>query len=383
MIKADVIIVGAGPAGLIAARDISKQGFKVVVFEKEKELAAKPCGEGISIGTLKTADISLKEAERFTSIHVKIANVHAPNGKCIPIKGEKYEGLIIDKKKFLMFIAEKAAQYDTDFYVSEPVKDIIRKKEGVLVVTPHYEAFGKIVIGADGFLSVTAKKLGLEKPGERKVIPTIQYVMVNCKIPDPEATYFYLGRKIAPLGYAWIFPKSETVANVGLGARGVKSLKDYLDRFIKNKRDFFEKAKIVECKASSVTISGMLQNIVDDRVVLVGEAAGQVIPLTGGGIHSSIAAGRIAAEIICQALEKERFDKAFLEQYVNKYNEYWGARIKKSLRALKAFERLSDEDLNKLAEIIAGVVLAGEISLGSAISSSDWVSSHEEYGRNR
>jgi len=88
--------------------------------------------------------------------------------------------------------------------------------------------------------------------------------------------------------------------------------------------------------------------------MLVGEAAGQVIPLTGGGIHTSIAGGKIAAEVAAKALEAGNLSEKALSEYRSKYDEYWGRKIRDSLKALHVIEKLSDDELNQLADILTG-----------------------------
>jgi len=351
-VSVDVLVVGAGPAGLMAARKIAAAGFKVLVVEKEKELSVKPCGEGISARTIKTAELTDKEADRFIAVRIKRANIYSPSGIKLSVVGGSAQGYIIDKKKFLRVMASKAADAGAEIAMAEPAKRIEKVDEGYRIYTRSLEVTTRLLIGADGYLSFTARRLGLEKPGERKVIPTVQYVMVNCNLEDPEAIDFYVGRRVAPLGYVWVFPKSETEANVGIGVRGAPA-KLYLDKFVRDHPEMFSKAEVVEYKGSAVTISGMLEKIVDDNVMLVGEAAGEVIPLTGGGIHSSIAGGGIASETAIGALEKDDLSAANLSGYVKRYGEYWGKRIKDSLKAQRAIEELSDRELDALAKAIS------------------------------
>ncbi|MCC6003042.1 MAG: NAD(P)/FAD-dependent oxidoreductase [Thermofilum sp.] len=348
----DALVVGAGPAGLMYSRVLSARGFKVVVVEKNEALAAKPCGEGISARVLRTAEISKADHSRFVSHVIKGAVVVAPNGKEVVVKEEGEMGYIIDKKNFLRVMAEYSASSGADVFVKEPAEEVSFRGGHWVVKTRTMELQARLLVGADGYLSFVSKALGLERPGERKVIPTIQYVMPSVEVRDPDMTYFFLGNKIAPKGYVWVFPKDGHLANVGIGVQGGPP-KAYLDGFIKKHPEIFKKPCILEFKGAAVTIGGMLSEIVADHALLIGEAAGQVIPLTGGGIHTSIAGGKIAAEVSAAALEEGNLSRQRLSEYKDKYNEYWGRRIKDSLRGLNAIEKLSDEELNQLADILS------------------------------
>ena len=347
--KYDVMVVGAGPAGLVAARIVSSRGFKVAVLERERHLGVKPCGEAASRQTIEDASVS--PSTDFISQEVKCAKIHAPNGKSVSIKESAGVGYIMNKALFLQHLAEKAAEEGADIYMNQAVTDLKRGEGVIKVKTTGAEHQSSLIFGADGFASTVSRNLGLEKRGNREIIPCLQYLVANCDLDDLHATEFYLGRDTAPLGYAWIFPKGKKMANVGIGVRGAPA-KPYLDKFLKEHRVIFAKARVIGIEAAPVTINGLLEEIVDDNVMLVGEAAGQVIPLTGGGIHSSIVGGKMAGETAVKALEEENLSRNNLMRYVERYNERWGKRIRDSLRVLRVIETLSDDDLNELADIL-------------------------------
>jgi len=287
----------------------------------------------------------------YTVQKIKCATIYAPNGKKISIEEKGWSGVIVNKVLFLQYIAEKAVEKGVDIFMNQKVVNIKRENGGVMVKTRKRKWEASLILGADGFASTVSRKLGFEKNGIRKLIPCLQYVMVNCNLSNPQTTEFYLGSKVAPLGYVWIFPKGERRANVGIGARGSPT-KPYLDKFIKKHSETFAKARIIGIEAAPVTISGLLDKIVDDNVMIIGEAAGQVIPMTGGGIHSSIVGGRMAGETAVGALEKKDLSEDELIKYVRNYNKHWGKRIKDSLKVLRLIEKLDDNDLNKLADLL-------------------------------
>ena len=115
----------------------------------------------------------------------------------------------------------------------------------------------------------------------------------------------------------------------------------------------FGKARVVGLEAAPVTVGGLLRRVVADGVVLVGEAAGQVVPLTGAGIHSGVAGAQMAGLVVSDALAEGDVSVAMLERYQRDYAARWGRRIGDSLKALRAIERLSDEDLNELASLLS------------------------------
>ncbi len=347
----DVIVVGGGPAGLVASWKAAEKNVKVLLIEKERMLGLKPCGEAVSTRTLTDAEI--QPSQKFITNTVKGALIYAPNLKHVKIFSEQLgQGYILEKPAFLRELAYHSAKHGVDFWVNSQVLDIEKfNKEKFIVSVKRFgeilKVKSKIVLGCDGVNSVVAKKFFNRKNYE--LISCIQYRMVNCRFEDPHMLECYLGNEVAPYGYVWVFPKTETIGNVGIGVRGT-SAKPYLDKFIAKHPEKFGKAKIVEIQAAPVPVSGQIEKIVDGNVMVCGDAAGQVIPLTGGGIHSSIVAGKIAGEVAAEYLQQKIKS---LEEYPKRYS-YWTSRIKNSLKALRLIEKLKDDELNQLADVLNG-----------------------------
>ncbi|MEM3366240.1 MAG: NAD(P)/FAD-dependent oxidoreductase, partial [Candidatus Methanomethyliaceae archaeon] len=228
----DAVVVGAGPAGLMAARKIAKKGFSVLILEKEKDLGARACAEAVSASAFETAEIP--PSPSLTSNVINGAYVFPPDeSKAVKIAGGNYKGYILNKPLFLYALASKAASAGCDIQMRSEVKGI--KIEDGRARSLVYERKGEIqsvnfkyLVGADGVGSVVARGCGFEM-GSYEIIPTIQYVMVNCNIPERDMIRVYMGNEVAPLGYVWVFAKNEYMANVGIGVRG-RAAKPYLDR---------------------------------------------------------------------------------------------------------------------------------------------------------
>ena len=350
----DVLVIGAGPAGLMAARKIAKKGFSVLILEKEKDLGTKSCAEAVSISAFTTAEIPVTPS--LISSNVDGAYVYPPDEtKGIRIAGGTYKGYILNKPLFLCALASEAVAAGSDLQMRSEAKEIV--VENGQPVAVKYEQKGevkrasfKILVGSDGVGSITARSCAFDK-SNYELIPTMQYVMVNCSIPEKGMIRLYLGNEVAPLGYAWVFAKNEYMANVGIGVRG-KPAKPYLDKFIANHPEFFKRSCVVKEGGGGVPVGGQIQDVVKGNAMLCGDSSGQVIPITGGGIRTSMAAGSIAGEAAAMALEAK--DLALLSNYPEKYSEYWGSRITNSLKVLRGMEKLSDDDFNELGGLIDG-----------------------------
>jgi digeranylgeranylglycerophospholipid reductase len=341
----DVVIIGGGPAGISAAKGAAMKGANTILFERQASIMAlKACGEATSQETFKTAGISVKPS---IVLHKADAMVFAPNMEYIHIN---QIGFSINKTLFLQELAAHAAEAGAQIRVREDFQSLNRSKDNKLIIkTNRGEYKTSLVIGADGFNSNVARSLGIQEKSE--AIPTVQYTMVNCKLDYPDTVRFYLGNKIAPKGYAWIFPKGDKITEVGIGVRGFPA-KAYLDSFIKKFDKELGKGQIIDYRGAPVPIGGIIKQNIVNGAILIGDAAGMVIPLTGAGIHSSVASGLLAGEVAALSSVDKDYSKTRLNEFKEKYDKVWGIRINKSLKAMRAIENLNDDELNTLQKIL-------------------------------
>ncbi|MFQ5770911.1 MAG: hypothetical protein ACE5HX_10280, partial [bacterium] len=165
--------------------------------------------------------------------------------------------------------------------------------------------------------------------------------------------YLYFGREVAPGGYLWVFPKNDRVANVGIGISGeyarYKSAKKYLQEFI-DKR--FPGAAVLYTVVGGVPCATTLRKIVADGLMLVGDAAHQVNPISGGGIVTAMIAGQIAGRMAAQAIAENDVSEDKLKQYATEWHYTEGRNHERLYRLKKAVYRLTDDDLNKTADAV-------------------------------
>jgi digeranylgeranylglycerophospholipid reductase len=179
--------------------------------------------------------------------------------------------------------------------------------------------------------------------------------MVGAELEDKHATEFYFG-SVAPGGYAWIFPKGDDIANVGLGVINTmtsRSAYEHLLDFMKN-CEATKNAVPVEFNVGGVPVGGPLENLVTNNVMLVGDAAGQVNPFTGGGIISGMQAGLIAGEVATNAIKNGNWSYESLKEYKKRFHEEIGNSFKKYLKAKEYLLSLSDKELDSIAQTFQG-----------------------------
>ncbi len=340
----DVIVVGAGPAGLPAAKASSEYGAKTLLIEKNEVIEArKPCGEATSLSTFR--DLGIEPKPYIVLSKVK-PRVYAPNGKYIDL--EEASTYSINKTMFLQELAIKAAEAGCEIHVRERVINITRRDKYMYVKTNRAVYKAKVVIGADGYNSIVARSLGVKERSEP--IPTVIYLMANVNLSEPDIARFYISNKIAPKGYAWIFPRVNKLAEVGIGVRGGVA-KEYLDKFVKMHSNELGNAQIIDYRAAVVPIGGLISKNYGDGFILIGDAAGTVIPLTGAGIHSSGVAGLIAGKVAAEAVELGDWSESTLSKWRSEYMD-WIKKIELSLKVMRFLEKLTDDELNQLADIL-------------------------------
>lgn len=348
----DVVVVGGRVGGSTASLFASKSDVDVLMIEKRQEIGSPvQCAEGITYSTFETLEI--KPSERYIRSRIKSAYINAPDGRKIKYEGDIAEGMVIDRKIFDKELAIESAKAGTDIMVKTTAKDLIIKDQKVCgVIAKHLgetiEINADIVIAADGVESNMTRLAGIETNHNPDLICSCaQYEMVGMDV-DPGVLEFYFGEKIAPGGYLWIFPKGDGIANVGVGIRSpVETAINYLNKFVSNLD-----ATPVELNIGGVPVSGPIDKTYTDGFLVVGDAAGQVDPLTGGGIHPTISCARIAGEIAAESVQNNDYSSEFLKRYHNKWRDEIGKTLDQSVKYRRMADKLNDNDMNALAEFI-------------------------------
>jgi len=356
-ISSDVVVVGAGPAGSLAARTAAERGVNVLLLEEHPEVGLPVfCAEGLNIKGIEDAGLEAKPPIVSQVIHK--ARIYAPDKNYVELTSSKWEGYTLNRDAFDSALAEKAVMAGAELRTSTKVTDVIREGNEVVGVRAldddgSLEVKSKVVIGADGHASTVRIRSGFLR-WFPEVTPCAQYRLGGLELENPEINECYLGRKIAPGGYAWVFPKSSEVANVGVGVRKYNDGPpiDYLRKFVDSDPRFRD-AEILLVNGGLCPTSGTIDRIVDNGVMLVGDAAGQLIPLTGAGIHLAVMAGKMAGEVAAEAVEEGDASAEKLQRYVHRFDDIWGKPITDSRKIVEMLDKFEDEDLNTLARILS------------------------------
>jgi digeranylgeranylglycerophospholipid reductase len=354
----DVVVVGAGPAGSMTAKWAAKGGARVLMVEKRQEIGSPVrCGEGISKAWL--SGVGVKLDRKSVAREVKGARIVAPNGKAFYLS-EKMAGnevgIVIDRVFFDKQLAKDAVKAGSDLMLKTSAVKLLRSGEKVVGV--RVKSFGQTrdikagcVVGADGYESQVGRWAGIDTSlAPRDITSCFQYRLTNIK---HEADYceFVLGSK-APGGYIWVFPKDEETANVGIGMQLTKlknpaDVKKHLDKFIEGDPRL-RKGKPLELVSGAVSICAPIDKTIGNGVLLVGDAARQIDPITGGGISNSCKAGKVAGEVLAKAARERNFSEQSLRRYEKGWRDLIEDNLYRNWMAKEKLVTLSDDTFNKI-----------------------------------
>ena len=365
-LETDVLVIGGGPAGSMTAKWAAKSGARVLMIEKRQEIGSPVrCGEGMSKDWLQDVGIT---PGRWINVEVEGARIFSPNETVFEINEKdagNEVGYVVERDGFDKQLAIDAANAGVDVKLKCAAVAVLKEKGRVVGAKVKefgetYEIRAPITVGADGFESQVGRWAGIPTNlATRDMDTCLQYRMTNV---DSDLRYcdFYLG-KCAPGGYVWVFPKADGLANVGIGVQvsQVKSPADartYLDRWI-DQHPGYAKGKKIDMVGGGVSISPPLKQTVADGIMLVGDAARMIDPLTGGGIANGCIAGKICGQVAAEAVRGGDLSKEFLQ----KYEKGWRARLEEKLyRNWLAKEKLvtmSDETFDKVIDVLKDVRL--------------------------
>ena len=372
----DVIVIGAGPAGSMAAHAAALCGASVLLVEKRPAIGAPVrCAEGIV-----TADLTefMNPDPKWVSTVIRKARFIAPDKSTFTISGKTGDeilGYTLDRKIFDRDLAMLAADAGADVQVHARAVPLMEggRISGATIYQhgKTHEVRAKVVIAADGVESKFAKSAGINTTVALADLDScVQYLVTDIDI-EQETNVFYWSNVDCPHGYIWIFAKGPRSANIGIGIPGTKSgdghrAKDYLDRFMAK---HFPNGKITELIVGGVSTCKPLESTVADNLIICGDAARFSDPFTGGGIYQALYSGRLAGEIAANAVASGDCSRKALAVYEKTWRESrMGKFLARSALIRDVFFRMDDTILNEIIGSVPDLHL-DEVTVPSVLTS--------------
>ncbi|RLG39134.1 MAG: hypothetical protein DRN91_00675 [Candidatus Alkanophagales archaeon] len=328
----DVVIVGAGPAGLGAAITSSSKGLRTALIERSSEIgypvksSAFTWKEVISEWGLPAERVVCQWMDSFYIRHV-------PSDKDVEINFGEIIGGTLNFHTFLQELAFKAIKNGTKMLLSETVTEPIMDGDFVCGVRTEdgKEFVSKVVIDCSGPSAVIASRLGLLPEKELQGMG-FEYEMFNAKVRKRSSVDLYVGESIVPIGYAWVFPTGENRARVGVSTvfgieEGVREIEYYENVFLSEKSpvyDIVKDAQPFEIHKGESPMTNMLEMPYANGLLVAGDAASQNSVLLGEGIRYALNFGKMAAETAYEAISEGDLSEDFLRRYKEKCDKYVG-----------------------------------------------------------
>ena len=357
--KYDVVVVGGGPAGSMAAWEAAKGGVSVCMLEKDRDIGYPVrCGEAAGESGLRQF-VEIEDswiAEKITSVKLV-----SPNLTSVDIDFAAETGYILNRRIFDYDLSRYAANAGAEVYTKAYVKNVLANNGEVNGVVLDYlgeekQIQAKIVVGADGLTSRVGRWAGLKTLVRMKDMESaVQYSVANVDI-EPNKMIMYVGMNHAPGGYIWVFPKGKKFANIGIGISGKyskhKSAQKYLDEFMERE---YPDAAILTTMCGGVPCAKPMENPVADGIMLVGDAAHQINPMTGGGIVAGMKGGWIAGQVAAEAIKKNDYSEDSLLEYPKRMRKDFGKNHERFYKIKEVTEKLTNEELDSIAEKVLSI----------------------------
>ena len=361
----DIVVVGAGPGGSVAARTAAEE-CDVLLIEKRQEIGAPVrCAEAVFKNMLSGL---IRPDRKWIVSDIHGCRIFAPDGTMLEISAEAMgiEGelaYILERKIFDQELAKDAARAGAHLTVRTRatgliVEDGVVKGVKINRFGEELEVRSKVVIGADGAESQVGRWGGINAALKLKNVGScVQYLMANIDVPE-DISDFYVG-SLALGGYAWIFPKGDGLANVGLGMPGSKLDEkrpiDYLNEFVSRR---FPDGQQLGLVMGGVPLSDQPKTMTGHGLMLVGDAARHSDPITGSGITNAMEGGRIAGTVATKAVQHDDASRDALKEYDAKWRgSLFGKLQGHNYKIKELLGTLSDDELNRLIRSLKGVKL--------------------------
>jgi len=333
----DTVVAGGSVAGLLCAREIASGGNSVLVIEEDYEIGTpEHCGGLVSTKGLEKLGV-IPFGKTFDHI-IDSAVIYAPNGNNFTINSKKQKVAEISRRELDKQIAHQAQKNGAVIRVKSSFQELT--EEGVR--TSEGEIKCKIFVDARGISSLIQK----DREG---ILSSAQYEIYANWIKKGKVEVFFDQEKY-PGFFAWVIPSGEGKGKVGVAGKGIK-VTEILEEFLEKKGDYSTIRKIF----APIWIKGPIKKFVENKTVIVGDAAGQAKPTTSGGIFTSGMGGILAGKAISKFLKSNK--NSDLEEYQKLWTAQFGEEFEKQLWARKILERIDNNTINKLFELITPEII--------------------------
>jgi digeranylgeranylglycerophospholipid reductase len=333
----DVAVIGAGPIGSTFARYAVEKGLKVALFEKKKKIGVPLQCAGLLGNKIKDVNILPDE---FILNEIYGACLYSPSSTMISMRKKEPLAYVLDRVAYDKFLAQLAVDKGAELYLNHRVNNIDIEKGEIYLKDKKISA--EIIVGADGYSSIVSEAFN----NDFKSVHATQY-LIDTGENSFDEDYFqvYVNSEISP-GFLWVIPLSKSTARVGLFADSdYQNLSGILNKFLADSEKLKD-AKILKKYHGIIPVYDPKKEVVKNRVILIGDAASQVKPTTGGGLIIGFVCAKIAAETVYDAVNSQNID--ILKNYQKQYRKMYKNELKMQLKVQTTYNSLNDDDLDSV-----------------------------------
>lgn len=348
----DVAIIGAGPSGSYTAYLLARSGYKVAILDKDKKIGEPVVCTGI-VSEEACRKFSLPKEAILKDINS--FKLISPSGETFRYQHIDPFAHVLDRGLFDALLLKQAKDEGADFF-SESYVIGLRSGDREIKITYRAREFhntirAKTVVIAIGLCSSLIERIGLKRPDS--FLKGIQAEVEGDGFDDVEV---YIGEKIAPGSFAWAVPIGNGRVRLGLTCEG--DLLKYFKNLTKVP-SISERIKDGEIRVNCRPVAyGMSKKTYKERILLVGDAAGQVKTTTGGGIYYGLIGAELASQTLINALRRNDFSESTMGRYERLWKERLGQEIRKGIKMREIYAKLSDTKIDFLIKFASrdGVV---------------------------
>lgn len=350
---ADVIVAGGGPVGSFTALKLAKLGAEVTVFEEHQKIG-KPshCAGHLSIRSLRNLGLYPLPGKIVENTY-RQANFYSPSGFKFSITLNKPVTCAVNREAFDKLLADKAEAAGARYRLNSKAQSLLIEDGAVKGVAVEQgnkpERFAaKIVVDAEGISSRLLRQTGLAGLNGASLVYAVEAEVENVKDVDLDAVEVYMGKAYASGFYAWLMPRRDGTAKVGLATKAGNP-REFLQRLmmkhpVASKQ--LSKAKITRTSFHPITLGGPIAKAYANGFLAVGDVASQVKPTTGGGVVFGLTCAGIAAEVADEAVRRKDVSSNVLQVYQKRCADTLGFDFSVMLRLRRFLDSLSDEKLD-------------------------------------
>ncbi len=352
--KSDIVVVGGGPCGSYAAYTAAKLGAEVLVCEEHEEIGVpKHCAGHLNVSSLERLGMRMPRAAIENEIRGAV--FCSPSGKQFVLRCRAPVTYVVNRELFDKHLAELAMKAGVMYRFKSRVKSLILDSGSVkgVVLKGEERVEANVVIDTEGCSSKLLKKTGLQRLMGSMMVKGAQAEVDCVEGTEEDMVEVYLGSKVAPGFFAWIIPRKDGSAKVGLATESGDPGK-YLRRFMEKHPIASEKLKRSRTTYSSfhpIPLAGPIPKTYSDGFLVVGDAASQVKPTTGGGVIFGLTCARVAGEAAYEAVKMQDFSEAFLSRYQSRWKSLIGFDLAAMLRMRRMLNSLSDSRIDGMIDL--------------------------------